>query len=107
MDALISPSSHVYADSSARQEMWRQKEELGYVLDALADILEEERIPPNLRHLPAVEDTRPTIELPCYGPVPLTGLLFSTTLSLLATGLGTTATAIYGSTLSRDSGSPG
>jgi hypothetical protein len=107
VDALISPSSHVYADSSARQEMWRQKEELGYMLDALADILEEERIPPNLRHLPAVEDTRPTIELPCYGPVPLTGLLFSTTLSLLATGLGTTATAIYGSTLSRDSGSPG
>jgi hypothetical protein len=67
------------------------------MLDALADVMEEERIPPNLRHLPTVEDTRPTIEVPWYGPVPLTGLLFNAVLSLLVTGLGTTATAIYGS----------
>ena len=93
---MVSPSSQVY-ESSRRQDDWRHKEQLGYMLDALADVMEEERIPPNLRHLPTVEDTRPTIELPWYGPVPLTGLLFSTTLSLLATGLGTTATAIYGS----------
>lgn len=82
-----------------RQDLWRRKEELGYMLDALADVMEEERIPPNLRHLPTVEDTRPTIEVPWYGPVPLTGLLFNAVLSLVVTGLGTTATAIYGSTL--------
>merc|ERR1711998_688464 len=29
-----------------------EKEQLGYMLDALADVMEEERIPPNLRHLP-------------------------------------------------------
>lgn len=103
---IVSPSSQVY-ESSVRQEKWQKKEQLGYMLDALADVMEEERIPPNLRHLPTVEDTRPTIELPWYGPVPLTGLLFSTTLSLLATGLGTTATAIYGSTLSQDTAGPG
>jgi hypothetical protein len=103
---IISRSSRV-DESSVRQEKWRQKEQLGYMLDALADVMEEERIPPNLRHLPTVEDTRPTIELPWYGPVPLTGLLFSTTLGLLTTGLGTTATAIYGSIHSQHAGGPG
>ena len=43
---------------------WQEKEQLGYMLDALADVMEEERIPPNLRHLPFWEDTRPTIEVP-------------------------------------------
>lgn len=103
---IISRSSRV-DESSVRQEKWMQKEQLGYMLDALADVMEEERIPPNLRHLPTVEDTRPTIELPWYGPVPLTGLLFSTTLGLLTTGLGTTATAIYGSIHSQHAGGPG
>ena len=59
----VEPPQATHMSVNGWQE-WQEKEQLGYMLDALADVMEEERIPPNLRHLPFWEDTRPTIEVP-------------------------------------------
>ena len=59
----VEPPQATHMSANGWQE-WQEKEQLGYMLDALADVMEEKRIPPNLRHLPFWEDTRPTIEVP-------------------------------------------
>ena len=81
-------------------EAARVKEQQRYMLDALADVMEEERIPPNLYHLPMAEDTRPTIQVPLYGPVPISPQFLSIVMTVIISGVGTSVTAIYAS--SRD-----
>ena len=51
------------------------------MIDSLVALLAEEREPTS--HLATVEDTRPTIRLPCYGPYPLTTRLCATVTTLL------------------------
>ena len=51
------------------------------MIDSLVALLAEEREP--TAHLATVEDTRPTIQLPCYGPYPLTTALCATVTTVL------------------------
>lgn len=87
-------SSGAYANATAAERF-----EHRLMLDALADIMEEERIPPNLRHLPMAEDTRPTIQVPIYGPIPISPQFMTIIFGVIISGMGTSVTALYGSTL--------
>jgi hypothetical protein len=70
-------------------DAWRRLDTLRHMLDSLISLLEEERVPQ--RHLPMIEDTRPTIRIPIYGPLPLTTQLFAAVASSM---LGAVVTSV-------------
>jgi|EP01047_Picozoa_sp_COSAG01_P007087 hypothetical protein len=91
---------------SGRRRPAGARREQRRMLEALADVMEEERIPPNLRHLPMVEDTRPSIQIPIYGPLPISTQVISVVLFVFGSGITTSATAIYASIYMRPTSTP-
>ena len=65
-----------------------------HMIDSLVMIMEEERLP--FGHVKTIEDTRPTIRLPCYGPYPLTTALFASVATVLFGAVTTSITVLIG-----------
>jgi hypothetical protein len=63
-----------------------------HMIDSLVAIMEEERLP--ITHLETIEDTRPTIRLPFYGPYPLTTALFASVTTVLFGAVSTSVTVL-------------
>jgi len=73
-------------------EQWAQVDTMRHMIDSLVMIMEEERLP--VAHLKTIEDTRPTIRLPFYGPYPLTTALFASVTTVLLGAVSTSVTVM-------------
>ena len=76
---------------------WKHMDTLRHMLDSLVAIMEEERLP--VKHLSTIEDTRPTIRIPLYGPYPITTQLFATVVSSMIGAFATSFTVVLGQVL--------
>lgn len=75
-------------------EEWAEIDTMRHLIDSLVAIMEEERLP--ISHLSTIEDTRPTIRLPFYGPYPLTTALFASVTTVLFGAVSTSVTVLVG-----------
>ena len=75
---------------------WVEIDTMRHMIDSLVAIMEEERLP--VAHLETIEDTRPTIRLPFYGPYPLTTALFATVTTVLFGAVSTSVTVLVSQT---------